>query len=156
MSSSHWKKAIVPYPRCLDWWFLSLHYFQTAALRAVGNIVTGTDEQTQQVLSCDALSHFPALLTHPKEKINKVSTQQSKVAQFLAENIIRMSHIILSIISVNKVIWELLVAFPIMFLYKWIHLSVVQLDRLTEIWENLSYFEKCKFRAALKILFTMK
>uniref|UniRef100_A0A9J8BUL8 Karyopherin alpha 4 (importin alpha 3) n=1 Tax=Cyprinus carpio carpio TaxID=630221 RepID=A0A9J8BUL8_CYPCA len=40
-------------------------------LRAVGNIVTGTDEQTQVVLNCDALGHFPALLTHPKEKINK-------------------------------------------------------------------------------------
>lgn len=47
-------------------------FFQTAALRAVGNIVTGTDEQTQVVLNCEALSHFPALLTHPKEKINKV------------------------------------------------------------------------------------
>lgn len=46
--------------------------FQTAALRAVGNIVTGTDEQTQVVLNCEALSHFPALLTHTKEKINKV------------------------------------------------------------------------------------
>lgn len=45
---------------------------QTAALRAVGNIVTGTDEQTQVVLNCDALSHFSALLTHTKEKINKV------------------------------------------------------------------------------------
>uniref|UniRef100_A0A8W8IH01 Importin subunit alpha-4 n=1 Tax=Magallana gigas TaxID=29159 RepID=A0A8W8IH01_MAGGI len=44
---------------------------QTAALRAVGNIVTGTDDQTQIVLNCDALSHFPSLLTHPKEKINK-------------------------------------------------------------------------------------
>uniref|UniRef100_A0A673XBV5 Importin subunit alpha n=1 Tax=Salmo trutta TaxID=8032 RepID=A0A673XBV5_SALTR len=43
----------------------------TAALRAVGNIVTGTDEQTQVVLNCDALGHFPSLLTHPKEKINK-------------------------------------------------------------------------------------
>uniref|UniRef100_A0A8C1LVK3 Importin subunit alpha n=1 Tax=Cyprinus carpio TaxID=7962 RepID=A0A8C1LVK3_CYPCA len=38
---------------------------------SVGNIVTGTDEQTQVVLNCDALGHFPALLTHPKEKINK-------------------------------------------------------------------------------------
>ncbi|KAJ7427659.1 Importin subunit alpha-4 [Willisornis vidua] len=44
---------------------------QTAALRAVGNIVTGTDEQTQVVLNCDVLSYFPNLLTHPKEKINK-------------------------------------------------------------------------------------
>lgn len=49
-----------------------LLYIQTAALRAVGNIVTGTDEQTQVVLNCDALSHFKALLTHTKEKINKV------------------------------------------------------------------------------------
>ena len=45
---------------------------QTAALRAVGNIVTGTDDQTQQVLNCGALAHFPALLQHPREKINKV------------------------------------------------------------------------------------
>lgn len=44
---------------------------QTAALRAVGNIVTGTDEQTQIVLNCDALSYFPNLLTHTKEKICK-------------------------------------------------------------------------------------
>ena len=49
-------------------------HLQTAALRAVGNIVTGTDEQTQVVLNCDVLSHFPNLLTHPKEKINKVCT----------------------------------------------------------------------------------
>ena len=44
---------------------------QTAALRAVGNIVTGTDEQTQTVLNSGALSHFQALLMHPKEKICK-------------------------------------------------------------------------------------
>lgn len=44
---------------------------QTAALRAVGNIVTGTDEQTQTVLNCQALSHFPNLLTHSKDKICK-------------------------------------------------------------------------------------
>jgi len=44
---------------------------QTAALRAVGNIVTGTDEQTQTVLNHGALDHFPGLLNHQKEKINK-------------------------------------------------------------------------------------
>ncbi|KAG8042570.1 hypothetical protein G9C98_005204 [Cotesia typhae] len=43
----------------------------TAALRAVGNIVTGTDEQTQTVLNCGALSHFHNLLTHTKDKICK-------------------------------------------------------------------------------------
>lgn len=45
---------------------------QTAALRAVGNIVTGTDEQTQLVLDCGVLKEMPALLSHYKEKINKV------------------------------------------------------------------------------------
>uniref|UniRef100_A0A8B9KMP8 Importin subunit alpha-4-like n=1 Tax=Astyanax mexicanus TaxID=7994 RepID=A0A8B9KMP8_ASTMX len=50
---------------------LSHQEVKTAALRAVGNIVTGTDEQTQAVLNCDVLSHFPLLLTHPKDKINK-------------------------------------------------------------------------------------
>ena len=44
----------------------------TAALRAVGNIVTGTDEQTQVVLNNDALKYFHALLNHSKAKINKV------------------------------------------------------------------------------------
>ena len=44
---------------------------QTAALRAVGNIVTGTDDQTQTVLNCGALEHFGALLNHPREKIIK-------------------------------------------------------------------------------------
>ena len=59
---------------------------QTAALRAVGNIVTGTDEQTQVclyplkfkintikkvVLNCGALNFFSALLRHRKDKINK-------------------------------------------------------------------------------------
>ncbi len=59
----------------MSWnWYICVHSieFQTAALRAVGNIVTGTDEQTQVVLNCDALSHFGALLSHSKEKINKV------------------------------------------------------------------------------------
>lgn len=46
---------------------------QTAALRAVGNIVTGTDEQTQTVLNNGALLQFPTLLSHSKEKIRKVS-----------------------------------------------------------------------------------
>jgi len=46
----------------------------TAALRAVGNIVTGTDEQTQVVLNYDALKYFHSLFNHPKPKINKVIT----------------------------------------------------------------------------------
>lgn len=44
---------------------------QTPSLRAVGNIVTGTDEQTQRVLNSGALALFPALLRHPKNNIQK-------------------------------------------------------------------------------------
>lgn len=42
------------------------------ALRAVGNIVTGTDEQTQLVINQGALNYFPKLLKHQKDKLNKV------------------------------------------------------------------------------------
>lgn len=44
---------------------------QTPALRSVGNIVTGTDEQTQCVLNAGALLMFPALLRHEKSNIQK-------------------------------------------------------------------------------------
>ena len=53
--------------------FSFIFQVQTASLRAVGNIVTGTDDQTQVVLNCGALSHFPGLLSHHKDKINKVN-----------------------------------------------------------------------------------
>jgi hypothetical protein len=43
----------------------------SAALRAVGNIVTGDDVQTQVILNCSALSCLLHLLTSPKESIRK-------------------------------------------------------------------------------------
>lgn len=45
--------------------------FQTPSLRAIGNIVTGTDEQTQIVIDSGALSVFPSLLSHHKNNIQK-------------------------------------------------------------------------------------
>lgn len=42
------------------------------ALRAIGNVVTGTDDQTQFVLNHGALAYLPKLLKHHKDKINKV------------------------------------------------------------------------------------
>lgn len=44
---------------------------QTPALRSLGNIVTGTDEQTQCVLNAGALVMFPGLLRHHKPNIQK-------------------------------------------------------------------------------------
>ena len=45
---------------------------QTPALRATGNIVTGSDHQTQIVLDCGVLNHFTQLLRHPRSNIQKV------------------------------------------------------------------------------------
>lgn len=43
----------------------------SAALRAVGNIVTGDDLQTQVVLDCSVLPCLLSLLGSPKETIRK-------------------------------------------------------------------------------------
>ncbi|CDQ91356.1 unnamed protein product [Oncorhynchus mykiss] len=43
----------------------------TPSLRVIGNMVTGTDEQTQAVLNAGALSMFPGLLRHHKSNIQK-------------------------------------------------------------------------------------
>ena len=46
----------------------------TPVLRATGNIVTGTDEQTQVVIDAGALAVFPSLLTNSKTNIQKEAT----------------------------------------------------------------------------------
>ena len=43
------------------------------ALRTLGNIVTGTDEQTQVVLDHGILPHLFNLLQHPRPSIVRVS-----------------------------------------------------------------------------------
>lgn len=47
------------------------HSVVAAALRAVGNIVTGDDVQTQVILNCTALPCLLTLLGSPKESIRK-------------------------------------------------------------------------------------
>lgn len=46
-------------------------FFQTPSLRTVGNIVTGTDHQTQVAIDAGMLNVLPQLLTHPKSSIQK-------------------------------------------------------------------------------------
>ena len=45
---------------------------QVPAIRVIGNIVTGTDEQTQKVVDTGILSAFPLILESSKSKIQKV------------------------------------------------------------------------------------
>ncbi|KAK2118230.1 hypothetical protein P7K49_005117 [Saguinus oedipus] len=46
----------------------------TPALRVIGNIVIGTDEQTLVVIDEGALAIFPSLLTNSKTNIQKEAT----------------------------------------------------------------------------------
>ena len=46
-------------------------FFQTPALRAIGNIVTGNDVQTQQVIDNGALPYLKKLFDHTKSQIVK-------------------------------------------------------------------------------------
>lgn len=51
----------------------------TPALRTAGNIVTGTDQQTEAMLQLGLLNVFPKLLRHPKANIVKVIFTVSKL-----------------------------------------------------------------------------
>ena len=53
------------------WWHFLTLFFQTPSLRTVGNIVTGTDHQTQLALDAGILAVLPQLLTHPRSSIQK-------------------------------------------------------------------------------------
>ena len=54
----------------------------TPALRTAGNIVTGTDVQTETMLQMGLLNVFPKLLRHPKANIVKVSLVQSWFSKY--------------------------------------------------------------------------
>ena len=55
----------------------------TPSLRTLGNIVTGTDTQTDAVLQSNAVPVFAKLLQHPKMNIVKVRMDQLKTLQMM-------------------------------------------------------------------------
>ena len=60
-------------------------------MRAIGNVVTGTDEQTQLVLNHGALNYFPKLLKSKKEKLNKVRftySEQNSIQKIRLKNLL--------------------------------------------------------------------
>nr|XP_040042297.1 importin subunit alpha-1-like isoform X2 [Gasterosteus aculeatus aculeatus] len=64
---SHRRSCSVKSPILNSWRRLA----KTPVLHSLGNIVTGTDEQTQCVLNAGALAMFPSLLRHQKPNIQK-------------------------------------------------------------------------------------
>jgi importin subunit alpha-6/7 len=58
-------------PRLVELLSMQNTSVQTPALRTVGNIVTGTDEQTQYVLNLNVVPHLLGLLDHTKKNIRK-------------------------------------------------------------------------------------
>ena len=58
----------------------------TPSLRTLGNIVTGTDTQTDAVLQSNAVPVFAKLLQHPKMNIVKERMDQLKTQQMMIAN----------------------------------------------------------------------
>ena len=68
----------------------------SAALRAVGNIVTGDDVQTQVVLNCSVLPCLLSLLGSPKETIRKEACWTISNITAGNKNQIQVRHLIIT------------------------------------------------------------
>lgn len=89
-------------PRLVE--LLNMHHknevgILSPALRCIGNIVTGSDEQTQSVIDANALPVFHALLTHPKIGVQKEASwtlsnitagTQSQIQAVIEADLVRM------------------------------------------------------------------
>ena len=64
----------------------------TPALRAVGNIVTGNDMQTDAIISAGGLQHLGLLLQH--HRINIVKEAAWTISNITAGNIEQIQHVI--------------------------------------------------------------
>lgn len=64
----------------------------TPALRAVGNIVTGNDIQTDAIIAAGGLQHLAALLQH--KKVNIMKEAAWTISNITAGNVDQIQHVI--------------------------------------------------------------
>lgn len=123
--------------------------FQTPSLRAIGNIVTGTDEQTQIVIDSGALAVFPSLLSHHKNNIQKEAAwtmsnitagRQDQIQRVVDHGLV--PYLIGILRKVNKAYIYYVEPFPITSVFKHSLLSPLQGDFKSQkeaVWAVTNY-----------------
>lgn len=103
---------------------------QSAALRAVGNIVTGDDKQTDVVLECMALPSLLHLLSSSKETIRKEACWAiSNITAGNRSQIQVSTGCVFTLLRCLLLVTVCVSLFRSMFLFSWCLVNAVRIDR---------------------------